>query len=853
MNPLRRLKSQEPPDNSPDESLRRKYERFQELLRLNNECLEIFAELQQDLQYILPQQPPIGALIITLFDKVEAVVSALNYLCDDRYLRLFRLLALQRRAVDNCVSARKDLAGRKLSMSLSDIDTRAAQEVGGKAASLGEIRNRLGLPVPNGFVLTTEAYRRFCGIPLWKSIRDEIKGLDLDDLEELDRCAQRLHELVVGYPIPDTIRDAIEDNSQALKCGGWGLAVRSSAVCEGDKCSFAGQFESYLNVPPDELSSAYKLVVASRFNARALAYRVSRGLLEVETPMAVLFLPTIDAKVSGILYSRNPKNPGGDEIWITASLGLGLDVAGGGTPSDMFVLSRSGAHTLLEKRLFRREEIVLPRSGGGITRRTPEGGDDNVPCLGERELRQLAHWAVKIEQHFAAPQDVEWALDRRGMLWILQSRPLAVVDSRSEKVKPPAHAVCALTGGQTVYPGRTSGPAYVVGGDRGLVNAPRGAVVFIERPTPEIVRVMSRVAGIVAQKGNIAGHAAALLRELKLPSIFQTAGAFDHIETGEAVSLDAVKCRVYNGLLWPARHEQTQTPAHSEERGQDVLGSRVLTLNLQDPDSFSFRPGRCKSAHDVLRFAHERAIEAMFSLSDSVLDQAARGARKVVTSVPMTLLVLDLGGGISHEDIRSSTLAPGQIRSRPFRALWQGLTHPGVTWSRTAPPSLGGIASVLAGALAEQPSAKRSLGDRSYLLAAEDYMNLNARMAYHFSLVDACISETPNNNYVTFRFAGGGAGRRRRNLRASFIQAVLRHYGFCVDRRGDLVNAWFRKVEAHELEDKLDILGRLMACASQLDMYMSSQETARWHVEQFIEGNYSFQRPGAAPARQSQP
>jgi pyruvate,water dikinase len=88
---------------------------------------------------------------------------------------------------------------------------------------------------------------------------------------------------------------------------------------------------------------------------------------------------------------------------------------------------------------------------------------------------------------------------------------------------------------------------------------------------------------------------------------------------------------------------------------------------------------------------------------------------------------------------------------------------------------------------------------------------------------------------------------------ASFIQAVLRHYGFCVDRRGDLVNAWFRKVEAHELEDKLDILGRLMACASQLDMYMSSQETARWHVEQFIEGNYSFQRPGAAPARQSQP
>ena len=192
------------------------------------------------------------------------------------------------------------------------------------------------------------------------------------------------------------------------------------------------------------------------------------------------------------------------------------------------------------------------------------------------------------------------------------------------------------------------------------------------------------------------------------------------------------------------------------------------------------------------------------------------------------------------EKAAASEVAPEDVRSRPFQALWRGINYPGVTWKREMPASLGDLASVMASTLTEQTGAMRALGESSYLLVADEYMNLNSRLAYHFTLVDACISATPGDNYISFRFAGGGAAAYRRDLRARFIEGCLTHYGFPVDRRGDLVNAWYKKAPPANTEANLDLLGRLMASTSQLDMYMTSQAVMLWYVQQFLEGNYSF-------------
>jgi pyruvate,water dikinase len=142
----------------------------------------------------------------------------------------------------------------------------------------------------------------------------------------------------------------------------------------------------------------------------------------------------------------------------------------------------------------------------------------------------------------------------------------------------------------------------------------------------------------------------------------------------------------------------------------------------------------------------------------------------------------------------------------------------------------------------------RPLGGFSYLLVADEYMNLNSRLAYHYSLVDACLSEAPGSNYISFRFEGGGSTRERRSLRACFLETCLLRYGFRVHRRHDLVNAWFRKAPAEQTAERLDVLGRLIACSSQLDMYMTSREVMNWYVAQFVAGNYTLEPPGDSGA-----
>lgn len=828
---------------SAEESFRQKYASFRELLSLNNECLELLAGIQEDLREVPPLRDVFGSRINAIYEKAQSIVTTMVSVGGDRYQGLSGILRAQQHDVEGYIAAYQELSTPRLSAWLSELDAQTAPEVGGKAAALGEIKNRLGLPVPDGYVLTTEAYRQFCGIPLWTAVRDRTRNADLNDLESLRAISVRLQELVLACPVPRSVEIAITQRAMTLDTGHLGLAVRSSAVGEGGERTFAGQFLSLINVPRDQVLEAYRRVVAGRFNERALFYRLSTGLAEAETPLAVLFLPVIRARAAGILYSRDPKNPRSDVLWVTATHGLAIEIASGRMPADLFVVSRRSPRNILERNIVHKETAIVPESGGRLVPKPLPPAEAQAPSLNDRELRSLAEWAVRIEEHFGAPQDVEWVLDERGDFWILQSRPLALAESTRNWAWSRTRVEPLITGGRSVYPGRVSGKAYLAEDAQALTQTPEGSVLFLRRASPEVIEVFPRITGLVTEWGNVAGHVAALLREFKVPSVFQMMGAFDHLKTGDAVSLDAVQAKVYAGSLWPARQVEVSLDELRGEKRSDPISQRLLMLNLLDPSAFSFRPGGCKSTHDVIRLCHEKAIESMFALNDQQSEGAPHRAKRLMTPVPVNLHVLDLGGGLALEDPASPDVRPDQIISRPFQALWKGVSHPRVTWTREMPAGLGDLASVMAASLSSQNSAVRALGERSYLMVADEYMNLNSRLAYHFTLVDSCLSDAPNHNYISFRFAGGGATRQRRSLRACFIEACLTYYGYVVDRRGDLVNAWFKKAPAAETQAKLDILGRLMACSSQLDMYMTSYDTMKWYVRQFLEGNYGFTVP----------
>lgn len=827
----------------PEERLRQKYLYFRQLLSHNNDALETLACLQEDLQYVSPRRRFVEGRLASIFEKASGMIDSLEKLTGRPYPELAAAVDAQRREVERHIAALQENLCPRLAAWLSELNSSSTAEAGGKAAVLGEIHNRLGLPVPKGYVLTTEAYRQFVGVPLWRPIRDELHDIQIEDVAALREVSARLTEMVLEQPLPRAVEVAILERANWL-AGGSPMAVRSSSVGEGEEFqgkTYAGQFLTLLNVPQHQLVDAYRRVVAARFSEQAIFYRLSAGLSEVDTPMAVLFLSMLRARASGVMYTRDPSDPKGEALWVTACRGLGPDVASGRMPADLFVLTRSRPHNLLDRHVVPKREILAPALNGGIDQVPLPPEEAEAPSVGSSELETLADWALRLEAHFGTAQDVEWVLDEGGKLWIVQSRPLALIETAPARRKVKVKSRPILSGGRTIYPGRVSGPACLAEDARTAAAAPEGSIVFVRHPSPELVASFTRIGGLVAEWGNVAGHSAALLREFKLPSVFRMPGAFEGVKSGELVSLDAVQACVYPGDLWPRQDTETPDKVRVQKRKPDPLTQRVLTLNLVDSAAMNFRPSGCQSVHDVIRFCHEQGVRAMFTVNDLVFDRQNRGVKRLQTDLPVDVFVLDLGGALAPEVREARAVRPEQILSRPFQRLWQGLSHPGVTWARQIPASIKDIASVMASSLTPPSGATRRLGEKSYLLAAQEYLNFNSRLAFHFTLVDACLSDASSKNYIAFRFAGGGATWRRRNLRACFIEACLAHYGFHVDRRGDLVNAWYKRAPADDTGEKLDILGRLMACTCQLDMYMQSYDVMKWYVEQFLAGNYSFQ------------
>jgi pyruvate, water dikinase len=835
----RRRPSPEPPA----ERLARRYAQLRVVLAANNDALELISELENDLLLLPPRDPKVRDRVQQLLERSGELVCALDQLSGNRFGDLTTVLAAIRREIGDLLADAAAAGTGEVSRALAEVGDRDQGLVGCKAANLARLR-AAGFRVPDGFVLTTAAYHQLASASgLNERLRRVLHCLDASDLEALDQVARDLHELVLAAPLPPSIETSIRAQLRRLMCrASESFAVRSSAAGEDGVLTFAGQFDSRINVPQEQLVQAYREVCASHFNARAIAYRLSAGVPEVEGPMAVLFLRMIDARSSGVIYTRDPSDPRADAVMVTSSWGAGFT---GDSTGDRFLVSRRRRHPIMTRQVGLKSSQTVFEPAGGTREEAVPTTRASIPSVDDEELAELAALALRVEHTFGAPQDVEWAIDRSGQVWVLQARLLRLSADRARVQRAPRVAPL-LTGGITIYPGRVSGPVHVAESARDLAHVPDGAVAVLRHTCPECVRFLPRIGGLVVDFGNPAGHAAALIREFRVPALFDAAEATQRLAAGTTVSLDAAARRVYPGQLFPADAGDRRPERHS--LALHPLGERITALRLLDPKAWSFRPASCRSVHDIVRFAHEKAIEAVFALGDDEFEEADSGMKLLESPVPIDLHVLDLGGGLVPEVRDARRVRPEQIRSIPFRALWRGMSHPEVSWAGREYVSLSGFASVVARAMTDRATESRELGARSYVAIGEDYVNFNSRLAYHYALVDACVGGDPSSSFVNFRFKGGGADPYRKHLRARFIEECLRPWGYSVDVRQDLVNAWLKRRSREATEERLDVLGRLMACSRQLDMFMASEATMRWYVEQFTHGNYRFRVTGDAPA-----
>jgi pyruvate,water dikinase len=305
--------------------------------------------------------------------------------------------------------------------------------------------------------------------------------------------------------------------------------------------------------------------------------------------------------------------------------------------------------------------------------------------------------------------------------------------------------------------------------------------------------------------------------------------------------VDAYTGRVYEGRVMsllalqdPDESPLKDTPVY---RTLQNVANWIVPLHLLDPKSPSFSPNACRSLHDIMRFAHEMSYAEMFRISDLVTDQGA-GAVRMEAPLPLDLRVIDLGGGLTGVPARARRVSAEQVASVPFRAVLKGMMHHGLRSLEPRPVEFRGLLSVMTEQMFTNPHAADRFGDRSYALVSDKYLNFSSRVGYHYGVLDSYCGETVNKNYITFSFQGGAADDVRRNRRARAIASILDALCLLVEVKGDRVTARLQKCDRATVEEKLEMLGRLLIFTRQLDMLMTTEASVGTASRCFLEGNY---------------
>jgi pyruvate,water dikinase len=384
------------------------------------------------------------------------------------------------------------------------------------------------------------------------------------------------------------------------------------------------------------------------------------------------------------------------------------------------------------------------------------------------------------------------------------------------------------------------GPVHVARTEREEDATPAGALLVVPQLRPDCVRLLPRVCGIVAERGSATSHAASILREFRIPSLFGARGALDTLAQGEVVSLDVASRCVYAGPLWPElRGRLPVTLLGRRPAGlPDALAGKITKLS----GTAFMGTWACQSLHDVIRFAHEMAIQSMFEIGDRLLDSRIGGVKKLRCAPPLYMHLVDLGGGISPR--AGDAVEPEDVLSRPFQALWAGLSDGRFEPARSE--TSGPFGAVLANTMVT--SGSRQLGAPNYACVTDAYLNLSSRQAYHFATVDAFLSDDQNGNHVSMRLRGGGAAPRQRSLRAELAAEVLRLRGFTTSVTGDLMTAWTRGGDTETVARDLVTIGHLLRFLSRLDMWMTDESQVKRHLDVFLAAEAGAAESPAAPA-----
>ncbi len=814
---------------SPGALLREKYNAFKTLLRHDDIALEVIADLEEI--YYGKEKADwarVEWLYSRLSNSTKAMVEQLGLMRPARYLDLMEYF----RKIDFYIRFALDIPKFEPVppyVLLLEEAVKHPMLSGGKSAALSSVGKMPGITTPKGVVITVNAFHYLIEANELRPRLDKLlRKLVLHQPDSIEDGAAELQQCILQSEVPDMLEQeitkALADLLYTMDHVEPRLAVRSSALAEDGEISFAGQYSSVLDVHPRSILNAYKKVLASKYSSKAITYRIFNGYADQETPMAVLVMPMVDAKSAGVVYTS--------------------EHAAGARECELCVYSVPGQGAMLvdgsirpERRCFDKREII-EQAGEDAAAIAPDEGRADVMD----PYRALAFQAQQIEAHFGQAQDIEWAMDDSGAIYILQTRPLLTNgpefevpsdDQGKSTVLPEPKDAPLFIGGECASHGVGAGPAFHLNSIMDVGSITQGAVLVVPTLSPSLARIVDRVSAVVCRSGSRASHFASVAREYGLPVLVGVEEPFAVCGEGENITVDATGRRIFPGVQEAlvasgnVRKIRRDSPV---SRRLDKVMPFISQLSLTDPESSWFTPENCKSLHDIVRFVHEKSVAEMFSL----VGKGGRGlsnAKRLKSHLPISIYLLDLGGGLFEAAKNKDEIRPDDIQSLPMWAFWFGISAEDVQWNK----DLLHVDWEQMDRIAAGIFKRDSLLLASYAIISKDYLHMMIRFGYHFSVLDCMCGSESKNNYINLRFKGGGAEFDQRVLRLQFLKAVLEHFDFSVTIRGDLLDAGLWRETESTTQKRLASIGYLLARTRLMDMALHNQDQVQKLVQECIE------------------
>jgi pyruvate, water dikinase len=449
---------------------------------------------------------------------------------------------------------------------------------GGKAAGLGEL-TKIKMPVPPGFVITTEAFNRFLEAnKIDEDIAQIIANTEVQDTDALTVASDKIKRLIVSSEIPIPIRNEIVEAYRSLSYSDVGaeairlitagrdyalVAVRSSATAEDlPTASFAGQQKTFLNVKGiSNYLDSVKKAWASLYEPRAIYYRHEHQVSS--SSIALVVQRMVNSEKSGVMFTVNPAT-GEENVVIEATWGLGENLVSGEIEPDTYILSRDG--NILEKKIGKKDKMrVRDYSDRTVDIRVP-ADKMNAQVLDEDELRQLVNYGMTIEQHYGKHQDIEFAIEK-GKIYIVQTRAVTT-QAKKESVEISGNVLLTGLGSS---PGVAAGTVKIVRTNADLAKVEKGDVLVTKMTSPDMVVAMGRSVAIVTDEGGMTAHASIVGREMGLPVIVGTKEATQRLQDGQKITVNAYSGKVYEGEI------SLQKPIEQEVYTETTSGELMVT------------------------------------------------------------------------------------------------------------------------------------------------------------------------------------------------------------------------------------------------------------------------------------